>query len=109
MEAAATGAEFRTHVDCGPLRLDMAGFRLRHGTASVPLTVTEVRLLELLAREPGAIVSYDQLVRALPVRQERPALVTALCRLRERMAALGCKVAIRNVRRRGYVMVWDPA
>lgn len=48
----------------GPLELDLDAIRVYWHAESVPLTVTEFRLLETLVRNSGAVLSREQLLRA---------------------------------------------
>ena len=48
----------------GELELDLEAIRVRWHGELVPLTVTEFRLLEVLVRNRGAVLSREQLLRA---------------------------------------------
>lgn len=95
-------------VRFGPFRLDAAGFRLLRGDTPVPLTPKALDLLFLLASRPAALVSKDEVARALwpDVAVTDNALTQLVSDLRQ---ALGDSAAapqyIQTVPRRGYRFV----
>jgi len=102
----AVEQEERGFVDCGPLRLDLLGYRLRRDALSQGLTLTEARLLEALLSEPNRIFSRSELELLLPCQGAgHRALTAAMSRLRRPLAALGFGNALRAVRGQGYTFV----
>lgn len=62
--AGATVGRPQSALASGRLRLDLEAIRVRWHDKHVPLTVTEFRLLEVLVRHAGAVLSREQLLRA---------------------------------------------
>jgi two-component system KDP operon response regulator KdpE len=58
--------ERRTVVRVGDLEIDRVRRRVTRGDVEVHLTPTELRLLELLVRSDGRLVTYSQAARELP-------------------------------------------
>ena len=72
----------RAVVPVGDLEVDLARKRVRRRGADVRLTPTEWALLELLARNPGRLVTREQLLREVwgPAYEPREALPAGLLR-----------------------------
>ncbi len=92
----------------GPgLVLDPAGHAVAHGTARVPLTPTEFRLLAALCAQPGAVVRRATLVAAgwpdgAIVHDNT--LDSYLARIRRKLRAVGAPAQIDTARGVGYVL-----
>jgi Transcriptional regulatory protein, C terminal len=80
---------------------------LHRAGVSVPLTTRDARMLELLLRNVGSVVAYDELIRVVwsndvPTRE---AVEAATYRLRRRIS--GLSMSIKAVRARGVVLHLD--
>jgi len=90
----------------GPWRLDTAGQRLAVDGHPVELTAYEYRLLEVLMREAGHVLSKSRLTERLyPDDEERDSnvLEVLIGRLRRKLATPDGRQPIRTLRARGYV------
>jgi two-component system response regulator MtrA len=63
--AGAAAPPASEQLTLGPLTIDTAAFSVRQGSADIPLTVTEFRLLYELARHPGQVLTRDQLLESV--------------------------------------------
>jgi len=92
----------------GALQIDTTCFTARLDGRDVPLTGTEFRLLELLAQEPGQVVSRDVLAMRVLGRQLNPldrSIDTHVSNIRRKISEIADDgVDIKNVRGKGYVL-----
>ena len=89
----------------GALRLDRRAGRATAGDSPLPLTETELRLLDALLRASPEVVTRDKLSRAALARPATPfdrALDTHVSKLRLKLAGADAAVQIRSVRGTGY-------
>ncbi len=95
-------------IDYGQLEIDMRRQQARFGGAELVLTAAELRLLELLARQPGELVSRDRLSEyglGRPYRPPDRSVDTHISNLRRKLEAAGAAAPdIRGVRNRGYLL-----
>ncbi|HVY06988.1 MAG TPA: two-component system response regulator KdpE [Burkholderiales bacterium] len=59
----AAGPDGKAVVEFGDVRVDLAGHVVTRGGAAVHLTALEFRLLSVLARNPGKVMTHRQLLR----------------------------------------------
>ena len=59
---SAVGAELAPVLDCGGLRIDLARRQVFRGADEIRLTPTEYRLLALLARHQGRVLTHRQIL-----------------------------------------------
>jgi two-component system, OmpR family, response regulator PhoP len=97
-------------LEIGAWRLDTAGQRLTVEEKPVELTAYEYRLLEVLMREAGSVLSKSRLTERLyPDDEERDSnvLEVLIGRLRRKLETSQGQQPIRTLRARGYV--FDPS
>lgn len=89
---------------CGPFEVDGARAEARSGDAVIALSTRELRILQLLAQEPGRIVSRRRLLREAwdmnnAEHVETRTVDVHVAKLRKK---LGCEGLIETVRGQGY-------
>jgi DNA-binding response OmpR family regulator len=107
--ASASGSERGEDelLSIGPITLDVARFRVTVGERPVNLTGAELRVLELLTRDAGRVVSRETLTeRALgrPLELYDRSIDTHVSNLRRKLALPVGGVEIRGIRGAGYVL-----
>ncbi len=97
----------------GPIVLNAGMHRVRVGTASVPLTGAEFRVLELLMRSAGQVLSRDTMTELALGRKLVPydrSIDTHISNLRRKLdLEVGNNPEIKNVRGSGYTLTWAGA
>lgn len=92
----------------GQLEIDGTTFTARLKGVDLALTGTEFRLLELLAKAPGTVLSRDELARTVLGRSLSPldrSIDTHISNIRRKLAATASDlVDIKSLRGRGYVL-----
>lgn len=92
----------------GLLEVDGATFTARLKGMDLALTGTEFRLLELLAKAPGAVVTRDELARMVLGRSLSPldrSIDTHISNIRRKLVTVASDVVdIKSLRGRGYVL-----
>jgi len=94
----------RTLFSIGNLSIDNDAYRVTVASEPVELTYQEFELLNLLARDPGRIITSEALAEALWQTANQKAsrrLSVVVCRLRQKIAA-SSPYQIETVRKRGY-------
>lgn len=84
----------------GPIELDSTGHACRAHGASIPLTATELAILERLMQQPDRILSRPQLVDAIwgkPSPVSDRTFDSHLRNLRRKLADAGCANAIQTI------------
>lgn len=98
-----------TPVSVGPLRLDPATFSVTLNGASVRVTGTELRLLEVLMRSVGQVQSRESLTERVLGRRLTPydrSIDTHVSNLRRKLGLGGNGLPeIRSIRGAGYVLI----
>ena len=97
----------RDTLERGGAVLDLSAGTLRHGDGQVELTRNEQRILGLLLRADGAIVSRDRLMRELWQDEafiDDNTLTVNVNRLRKKLADLGLQDYIHTAKNQGYVV-----
>jgi len=92
-------------LSAGPLVLDLASHQASLGGHALELTAGEWRLLELLVRRAGRLITKDQLRDACASGEELVspnAIEVQMSRLRSKLASTG--IRIRTVRGLGYLL-----
>lgn len=76
------------------------------GSEELPLSPNELKLLQRLAQQPGALVHELDLSMAVygPAPPTSNTLQVTVSRLRKKLSAAGAKVTVKNIRGRGYVL-----
>lgn len=99
-------------VCAGGLSLDVVRAEAGHGGRTVELSRNELRILECLMRQPGAIVSREDLMEALWATDafvDDNTLTVNVTRLRQALGKLGLPHAIATHRGMGYSLRVDGA
>jgi DNA-binding response OmpR family regulator len=99
------GDEEVLHI--GPITVDVARFRVTVGERAVNVTGAELRVLEMLTRDAGRVVSRETLTeRALgrPLELYDRSIDTHVSNLRRKLALPAGGVEIRGIRGAGYVL-----
>jgi DNA-binding response OmpR family regulator len=96
-----------TNLTLGDVLIDFGSHRVLRAGEEVPLTATEFKLLETLARNAGRVLMQDQLLRAIwgsGYEGDAAVLRTTVRRLRRKLRDQQERY-IRNVRAVGYTFV----
>ncbi len=105
---AANGDTMPRRSAIGALEIDPCSFTAWLGGHEVALTGTEFRLLELLANDPGHVVSRDTLAMRVLGRALSPldrSIDTHVSNIRRKLAETAAdQVEIKSVRGKGYVL-----
>lgn len=100
-------------LQAGPVVLDTARWSAAVDSQEVKLTGAEYRVLEVLVRRAGQVVSREDLTEQALGRSLSPydrAIDTHVSNLRKKLAHhLGPGLAIRNIRGAGYLLAVEPA
>lgn len=99
------GADERTVVTLGGLRMDSIALRATADGRSMPLSVKEFGLLRFVARRPGVVVTRAEVLDEVWGSHEHfdPSIVDQyVSYVRKKLAAAGSDVAITTVRGAGY-------
>lgn len=100
-------------VQAGPVLLDTARWSASVDGQEVKLTGAEYRVLEVLVRRAGQVVSREDLTEQALGRSLSPydrAIDTHVSNLRKKLSGhLGPRLAIRNIRGAGYLLAVDSA
>ena len=106
--ARAPAAALETTLVVGDLQLEPSRRLARAGEAALQLTSAELRLLEVLMRNPGRAVSRDKLCEEVLGRRLLPndrSVDTHVSHIRGKLAQAGARAAIASVRGTGYQLV----
>lgn len=98
-------ARGQSMLECGPLSLDVTNRRVRFADNPVPLTPTEFRILEILIRHSGHVVTRRMLCDSLwePEWEGVTNVIEVhMNRLRTKLANAGSPKVIQTVRGSGY-------
>ncbi len=97
-------------LEVGPIRLNTATLQVSVDSRPAPLTGAEFRVLELLMRGPGQVLSREHLTEAALGRKLVPydrSIDTHISNLRRKLdLAPGRAPELKNVRGAGYVLTW---
>jgi len=90
-------------LTCGPLKVDPSNLEARVGRRTIDLRRAEFRLLMLLMRNRGRPVSMEEIaLRVLRDQSSTEATRNQVWELRQKLAEVGCRDFIQNVRGAGY-------
>ena len=99
-------------LDVGPIRLNMATHQATVDGQSVILTGAEFRVLEILMRSAGQVLSRDMLTESALGRKLVPydrSIDTHISNLRRKLNLEAGKIPeLKNVRGAGYMLAWAP-
>jgi two-component system response regulator CpxR len=102
------GAAAPNELVTGTLRLDLKRFELWSGERPIAVTRAEMRLIELLMRRHGEVLSRNELTEFALQRPLEPydrSIDTIMSKLRRKLADAGvASPRIRGVRSHGYVL-----
>ncbi len=95
-------------VEVGPVKLNMSNHQVRVAGAAVVLTGAELRVLELLMRSAGQVISREALTEQALGRKLAPydrSIDTHISNLRRKLGlASGSDPEIKNIRGSGYML-----
>ena len=101
-----------SRLSTGSMDLDPAALRCLWRGERIPLTVTEFRILEMLVRNPGTVISRDQLLAAaypLDVHVTDRSIDSHIRRIRRKLQEADPEFsAIHSVYGAGYTFTGDP-
>ncbi|HEY9682968.1 MAG TPA: response regulator transcription factor [Oculatellaceae cyanobacterium] len=104
----ATESIVRICVGSKLLKIDLLEQKAMLEEIEVPLTLTEFKLLSLLAKSPDKLVSYQEIARSIWGIPSTNSLVIKSCfsRLKSKLLSLGlCRTSFRTINRQGYVLL----
>lgn len=107
LRRASAGTEAEARLEWGGLELDLARSRARLGANSVELTKNELRILEILIRAKGGIVSRQRMMEALWATDsfvDDNTLTVNMNRLRRALGKVGARDIVVTHRGQGYAL-----
>ena len=96
-----------TKITIGDLEYDAQQQTLRHGEHFEFLTLSELKIVAYLFRNPGRHTPSEELLHIAlrSMAQQKTTIVERhICSIRKKIVAIGARATIKTIRYRGYVI-----